>query len=324
MVKVFPSYFSGFFIKGKNQTSPLDEDARQFCSSLSKDIERLECSLVDGSISLRWSAEAMNVLKKMHFEFLLFVEKSRPPISSEGKDWLDQYMKESVMLLDFCNVLKSAVSRIERYRMVVEFTVRKLNDDDTSIETKKIEMERLERECKKNPAIIEKWGDARLDKIIWECNESKKGITPVMFAIKSTVMIITSLLFSAFISTATVDVGDREACRKFPQLGLFGSSLMTLVYRYRERIQTPKANSGMGLVEHEMVERAVDDLKAQIAGGMVEGREKVVRSVEVLNKRSVDLKESLQMFDSAVNGVFDEVIKGRNKLLGMFGSTYLI
>ncbi|KAL6007719.1 hypothetical protein ACLOJK_033220 [Asimina triloba] len=306
MGRVSLSHFPGFMIKTKNQSSGPSDETSRFYTFLSKEIEKLEGSFSDGFVSLRWSAEAMVVLKKMHSEFLLYVERSRLPISSKGEDWFDEYMKESVNLLDFCNMLRSAASGLERYRMAVEFMTRRLKDGASS-EIQKMEIERVEGESEKMPAAIKKWGDAG-----WKKRE--KGINSIMFSLRGTAMIISSLLLSAFISTASVDVSG-ELGHEFSQLGPFGSSLIALAHRCRDGIQATNTNSGMGLIEYNMVERAINDLKTQVAEGMVEDREKVARSVDVLRHRCLALKEGLEIFGCAVNEVFEEVIRGRNKLV---------
>lgn len=77
---------------------------------LSEGLHEFGTSLVDGSISLHWAAEAMNLLKMILEKFLALVEELHVLGSSEGGDWFDEYMRETLVLL-------------ERYRLLVDFTV---------------------------------------------------------------------------------------------------------------------------------------------------------------------------------------------------------
>lgn len=319
MGKVFLTCFPNFHLKGGNPCPPLNDDALRFCSSLSEDLTKLEQSLVESSVSLRWSTEAMNMLKKMQVQFLMLAEKSSLPLSlDDDDDWLDKYMKETVMLLDFCNLLKNAISGMERYRMVVDFTVKKLNDN-SSVAANRTAIEQLEKESTKLQNV-EKWGEAQIDKIISECGKWKKSTHPVMLAVESTMIIVSLILVSAVTSPVSIDTG-RDVSNEFPQLGSFAASFVTLIYRFRERIRRPEASLNLGFIEKEMVEKMVTDLKKQVAEGMIEDRENLLESVDMLKKRSVDLKKGLEMFDSAVNEVFEEVIRGRKKLLEMLRSS---
>lgn len=317
MQKVHLKCFS-FRPKGGNPCSHLRDGALQFCSSLSEDLKKLEQSLAKGSVSLRWSTEAMNLLKKMQVEFLKLVDRSELPFSGGCDNWLEEYMEATIKLLDFCNLLKKAISRVERYQMVVHFSIRKLQND-TSVATNITEIERLETE-RKMLLNAQNWGDVILDKCVPEYRTYKKGINSVLFAFKGTMIIVILFLVSAIVSPVSVDMG-KDVGLEFHQQGPFATSLLTLNYQFRERIMRPEGRPTLDLVEKKMVEKAVADLKAHVAEGTVEDRKKLLKSVDMLKKRSDDLKEGLEMFDSAANEVFEEVIKGRKKILEIYSSS---
>lgn len=307
-----------FLPKGGDPCSHQSDEALQFCSSLSGDLKKLGQSLVKGSISLQWSTEAMNLLKKMQVEFLKLVNKSGLSFSLGGENGLEEYMEATIMQLDFCNLLKKAISKVERYQMVVSFAVKKLQSD-RSISTYKLEIDKLETE-RKTLLNVQNSGDIMLDKRIPECRKCKKGINSVLFMIKSTMTIVLLLLVSAIVSPVSIDMG-RDIGNGFHHLGPFATSLMVLNSQFRERNLEPEGRLNVGLVEKEMVEKAVADIKSQIVEGMEEDKEKLSRSVDMLKRRSEDLKVGLDMFDSAVNEVFEEVIKGRKKILEIYSSS---
>ncbi|XP_010256523.1 PREDICTED: protein BPS1, chloroplastic-like [Nelumbo nucifera] len=302
---------------GGNSCSLKNEDVDKFCSSVSADVKKLQQSLATGAVSLRWSMEAMSVLKKIHIELLLLIERSRLPISLDGEDWLDQYMKVTVMLLDFCNLLKSAISGINRYRMMVDFTVRKLCDCDSGVAINRIEVERLERDSKKLYGN-EKPRDVRLDELVVPKYKFKRknGANPVIFAAKSAMIVISLLLVSAIVTPVLINM-DEGVPNEISQLKSLMQSIKTLVSCFHEMIPKPGEDPRLVLAENVMIESVVADLKAQVAEGVVEDGDKFLKGVDLLKKRSSALKEGIDMFDSIVSDVFEEVIKGRNKVLGM-------
>uniref|UniRef100_A0A0A9DS99 Uncharacterized protein n=1 Tax=Arundo donax TaxID=35708 RepID=A0A0A9DS99_ARUDO len=75
------------------------------------------------------------------------------------------------------------------------------------------------------------------------------------------------------------------------------------------------------VAEHDKVATAVQDLldgKVDGGGGHGDQREELVRRhTELLRARSGELREGVEMFDCVLDEVFDEVIRGRNEMLGI-------
>lgn len=57
----------------------------------------------------------------MQIELLALFKKCKLRLN-----WFNQYMQETAALLDFCNLLKSAISGINQYGMVVDLTIQKI------------------------------------------------------------------------------------------------------------------------------------------------------------------------------------------------------
>lgn len=78
-----------------------------------------------------------------------------------------------------------------------------------------------------------------------------------------------------------------------------------------------------GVAEHERVAMVV---KSMMINTKMEGEEETKNGkqeqeddhVELLRTRSGELREGVEMFDCVLDEVFDEVIKGRNEMLGIF------
>ncbi|XP_073013635.1 uncharacterized protein [Typha latifolia] len=269
-------------------------EAAFFCSWLADELRRLEQSLEKDSVSLKWSIQAMGFLKMMHVELLALFRNSGLPISyGAEEDWFHHYMQETATLLDFCNSLKSAVSAINRYRMVVDFTVQALTRDGSSINVSKSGFERLERGQEKTFDVKVAKEAPRLGSGISTCNRKD-------------------------------DKGSGAIGYNSPVLQPCFDLLSAITERFRERFSRSEGEAGLVLVEHRMVAEVLRDLKAQVVGGVVMDRELFLRGLEMLRTRSIGLREGVEMFESMVDKVFDEVVRGRNEMLGIFRDEALI
>lgn len=313
---VFPCF------QTRSQCLLLTEDASRFCSCLAKDLGMLEQSLARDSVSLKWSVRAMSLLKKVQVELLVLCKKSKLPISHGAEeDWFDRYMKETATLLDFCNSLKSAVSGINRYRVVVELAIQKLDEDNSSgmVDLDNIELERVHGAHEKFLDGVIKETSGPGSRISSGGNQIEvKSMAVVMLAANTTMIVLSLLLVSAMVSPVSIDVGNGVVGHEVPQLKPCMELLTQLVGRFHERTPRPKNGSGLALVEHLMVAEVVEDLKAQVVEGRVDDRERLLSGVELLRTRSAGLREGVERIDAAVDELFEEVMRGRNEMLGIY------
>uniref|UniRef100_A0A1D1XGK9 Protein BPS1, chloroplastic n=1 Tax=Anthurium amnicola TaxID=1678845 RepID=A0A1D1XGK9_9ARAE len=285
-----------------------EDDARSFCSSLSEDLRALEGALGEGPVSLRWSADAMRVLKKTQVELLALFRRSQLPAAvGPEMGWFDQYMEETAVLLDLCNHLRSVASGISRYRMVVDLAVQRIQDGSPP------ELETLESDHREFLGVAQRREPTLPDDAAAppdRTTRDKSATGTAMLAARCATVAISLMLVSAFVSPVRIDVGEEGTAREFPQLGPLPASLASLVGRFRER--------GAALAEHQLVRDAVGDVRSRLGKGSADDDEGLSRSVQLLRQRSMGLKEAIEVFDSAVDEVFDETIKGRNALLATY------
>ncbi|CAD6254348.1 unnamed protein product [Miscanthus lutarioriparius] len=289
----------------------LGGDTAAFCASLVEGLAHLESTLeVDhqsGTVSMRWCADAMRLVKRMQREMLAIFRKADVPVavSSSGAaagDWFEHYMQETAALLDFCNAFKAALSRMHRYCMVVDDPCHAqvaasaaFGDKMADAKAAVAEAERLGR------AIIV--SDASGD--------DAGGMVVVTLVAKITTSILSMFVLQALTAppaavvnnggvrptiTSAVDVDVVP-----PELEPWCESLSLI----HARFPSPAA-----VAEHEKVAMAVRDL----VNGKVNGGE---QQEELLRARSSELREGVEMFDCVLDEVFDEVIRGRNEMLGI-------
>ncbi|PHT99365.1 hypothetical protein BC332_31708 [Capsicum chinense] len=77
----------------------------------------------------------------------------------------------------------------------------------------------------------------------------------------------------------------------------------------------------IGFPEYEEMEKAIMQVKEKLKRGYGEDEEEIKKNKDVILQKSKALKAGLEKFESQVNLVFEEVLKGRNKLLHMIGKS---
>ncbi|KAJ4840733.1 hypothetical protein Tsubulata_032470 [Turnera subulata] len=91
-------------------------------ASLLVDVKSLESSLPKNGFSLEWCSHATDVLRKMHshFKFLIINKKFiKVPKFDNDKNYYEEYSNECENLMEFCNMIKLAISRMDRYHLMV-------------------------------------------------------------------------------------------------------------------------------------------------------------------------------------------------------------
>uniref|UniRef100_A0A0E0MDJ4 Uncharacterized protein n=1 Tax=Oryza punctata TaxID=4537 RepID=A0A0E0MDJ4_ORYPU len=341
---------------GRRRCQLLGGDTAAFCASLVDGLAQLESTLLredvdgdggggggGGAVSMRWCADAMRLVKRMQRELLVMFKKADVPVGGatsygggggDGGCWFEHYMQETAALLDFCNAFKSAVSRLHRYCMVVDFAAQlgcpgagagggwlqeescddgasAIRDRLSDVRAAVSEAERLGRKIMSSSSGGAAAGD-----------DDAGGMVVVMLVAKITMAVVSMFVLQALTSPIVPLAADddghctlgRAAVVPVPELQPWRESLTVITDRFPRR---------PGVAEHERVAMVVKSM--MINTKMEEGeetkngkQEQEDDHVELLRTRSGELREGVEMFDCVLDEVFDEVIKGRNEMLGIF------
>ncbi|KAJ4827033.1 hypothetical protein Tsubulata_018207 [Turnera subulata] len=120
-------------------------------ASLLVDVKSLESSLPKNGFSLEWCSQATYVLRKMHshFKFLIINKKLiKVPKFYNDKNYYEEYSNECENLMEFCKMIKLAISRMDIYHLMVELAIRRFCDEGSlsTVAMKMDEIKRLENE----------------------------------------------------------------------------------------------------------------------------------------------------------------------------------
>ncbi|CAO2148115.1 unnamed protein product [Urochloa humidicola] len=333
----------------------LGGDTAAFCALLVEGLAHLESTLeVDdhggggggagssGSVSMRWCADAMRLVKRMQREMLVIFRKADVTASAAGTasssrggagDWFEHYMQETAALLDFCNAFKAALSRMHRYCMVVDFAAQvgraAVAGDDGAGATAAASLVIVESAAAEpghgQAAVRDKIAEAkaavaeaeRLGRAIISGGGSGGGMVVVMLVAKITTSILSIFVLQALTSPISLDAGGVQpalassVAAVVPELGPWRESLSLIHARFP---------SPATVAEHEKVAMAVRDLVNGSGDrhGSDQQQDEVARGhVELLRARSGELREGVEMFACVLDEVFDEVIRGRNEMLAI-------
>eukprot|EP01018_Ginkgo_biloba_P020069 Gb_41259 [translate_table: standard] len=335
--------FHALVLNGGKHTVSLNEDLYAFYAALARGLDNLESSLSTNFISFQWLKEALDLLKYVHSAVILMVDKLNLSVSLRGEGWLNEYMDETVKLLDVCNVLKAGLSGLKGYQMLVELALRKLNVTGNvtpmsfmaihTLDTCKDEVESLEA---KNKKILQskKLTDGRLNFFLNEKHlESKfvkwNGVWGVMFAMKKVTSLISWLLISALVYSGSLDVHLKFDCKSFQSQ--WSASFAHLYDRFLVELgKNCDGNRGSVLLLHELetLESIITDFRDKVQlsdvgnlGTLGGDCDDIQQSIQLLKEKSTAFKESPETVNWLVNDLFNEIVQGRNKLLQVFSDT---
>jgi len=239
------------------------------------------------------------------------------PPSWAGVKMLDEYMTASLDLLDLCNLLRLALSSLDRYRMMVDVAINRLEDHGFSIEASKIELERLERGRSDWFSEVEKWrgtnsNKEEMSKMKMKTMTKTNNNKHVLQVIRSAMSILSLLIVCSILHPSSIEINE-GICTGLPGLDLFLDSIQKLVRCFAERVRAEKDKGRLVLYENERIDDAFASLKVSVVNGDEKGV--IVEKVEKLRKRCVALKEGLDLFEGVMNELFEDVVKGRKRMI---------
>jgi len=335
--------FKALPLNGGQYPVSSNEDLQTFYGALARSLDKLDRSMSENFISFQWLKEALNLLKDMHSGVILLVEKLDLPVSLRGEEWLNNYMDETLKLLDICNALKVGISGLKHYHMLVELALMKLDGLETvvplnyrvmnALDAFKEEAERLDAE-KKKIVVSKKLTDGRLKFCLNEKHlESKfvkwNGFWGVMFAVKNVTSLISWFLISGLVYPVPLDLDSNSHNVSFQSQ--WSTPFLHLYLRFNEELgknRKENRSSIFLLREFTSLETITTDLRNRIQvinnenhSSTPEDLGEFQKGIQLLKRKSSAFKEDLETIDWLVRNLFDEIGRGRDKLLRKLADT---
>ncbi|XP_019184489.1 PREDICTED: protein BPS1, chloroplastic-like [Ipomoea nil] len=291
----------------------MDGEAVATFASLGADIRSLQRSLAENELSLQWCNEAVALLKKMHSMLVVLFENVKPPLSWSGisSNHLDEYMDESLDILELCNLLKYAASGINRYCLKIDFAL----EDIQSGEVDSLhEIQKPELDSNK-VSKIERWRNTNTHKPAITKHKVKDSSFSVIYGLRSAMNIISLILLYAF--RYPIPTKHEKLHCLNPQLKPFMDSVKDLTSCFEQKRQMPAENLSAGFLEYDLMEKAIDELRAQLNKEKAAEEENLQASRRLVEQKAMALKAGLKVFESEIIQLFEAALRGRNKLIQM-------
>lgn len=279
-------------------------------ASFTTEIKNLQLSLSKNSLTLQWCIEALTLLKRLHSEFLLIIlEKSKVPPFTWINDLLNLYMKESLNIMELCNMLKLSSFKINMYHLTVDATIKNLNHYEAEAFAN---MQPIVQRDNKRILIH---GGLNYQEMQRDCSSLN------IYTIRAAMSLLSFILLNAFLYPTNIhklEVNRSMCCSSSP-IKSFRDSVNELATEFQRKFCKDGEKWMIGFYEYEEMEKAIMQAKEKLKRGYGEDEEEIKRNKDVILQKSTALKAGLEKFESQVNQVFEEVLKGRNKLLHMVG-----
>jgi len=333
-----------------NSSARLNQILKGFETALLQRLEHLKLNKPKGFIDLIWMQQAMEILFTLHSDLRSLVVDIQFPIAKWDKKWIDEYLDDTVNLLDICIALNAEISRLDHRHLIVQYVLHLLNFSDGIPSSDKLlrakdHLGELLGETKAE----EKNGASQTNRKIENCAAMLEGMCKslhlrkvkssaksrvllrAIYGVKATTIFIFSILVSVFEGSSgpLVDLS-------IPDQFLWSVSFMTLQQDVNEKI---RGGFDLGRVtvlkELESLNAAVKNLHStiqmlslEIPGGkerqfqLTEGSEqseKLRQPVQELQKSADLLSQGLDPLTKQINACFQIILKGRNAFLDSLG-----
>eukprot|EP00250_Pteridium_aquilinum_P017950 c23859_g1_i1 orf=394-1176(+) len=115
-----------FSFKSSSPSAKSNPGLTAFESELTFRLEQLKSTDEADYLSTPWLCEAMEVVFSTHASAEAFAPDLHQALVSGDVRWLDEYLDNSIKLLDICVALKEAISEIKSYHVQLQLALRAL------------------------------------------------------------------------------------------------------------------------------------------------------------------------------------------------------
>lgn len=131
---LFPSFGNPFRMVASNRSSDqfakLNQILNAFETSLTTRLKQLEPKILKDMINLSWMQQAMGVLSAIHADLKSLITDLQFPATEWDEKWMDEYLDDTVKLLDICLALNVEISKLEYFQLLVHYALHLLDFSD--------------------------------------------------------------------------------------------------------------------------------------------------------------------------------------------------
>eukprot|EP01018_Ginkgo_biloba_P025109 Gb_35673 [translate_table: standard] len=322
-----------------------------FESNLAMKLESLKQTT---QINLEWLQQALVVVLFTHTTVADTIPDLQLPLTEKDQRLINDYLDDSVKLLDACNVLRESFADVQRYQILVQLALHSLDHNKETLNEKKIlraksvlhecimaikkKDEELDRQGQQKSklencsSMLRRMGEklntniAMVDEPTRANYKNNAVVFSAMYGAKAATIFLCGLLAAALLV---------KPKKLLPSLHLanqpsWSSSMLKLQQKVKEEIDKRKAIKGSTALLQELdnVHSQVKELY-QILNSMFNSDQKnfsaiskakmdeVEQSVPMLKKCAEDLQKGLVPLEHQVNDIYRMLVSSRVTLLGV-------
>ncbi|GLJ08866.1 hypothetical protein SUGI_0097330 [Cryptomeria japonica] len=303
---------------------------------------KLEVLKQSAKINLEWLHEALVVVAHIHSTVIGAMSGLQLPLTEMEQRAINEYLDDSVKLLDACNVIKESFAYVERYHMLVQLALHSLDSKEPVNDNKITRAKNVFHECvvtiKKKVEEVDRQGQQRSklencssmlrrmgEKLNNNNNNNRSSSNNNALVISAMYGAKISTIFLCGVLSITLLVKPK---RILPSLHLthqlpWASSMLKLQHKVKEEIDRRKAIKGSAALLEELdgVHLEVKTLYNVLLNLDKEKEkgfpmmEEIRQSVPRLRKFSEDLQKRLGPVEQKVNEIYRMLVSSRVALL---------
>lgn len=326
-----------FSFRASSPTSNSNPGLSAFESDLAAQLEELKSTDEGGYLSMAWLCQGMGLVLCTHAAVEGFVPDLQQALADGDTKWLDEYLDDSVKLLDVCNALKEAVEDIKNYQVFVELALHALEREsmgEAQLRRAKNALGRctevLKRRDEENHlgqrrSKLENCSSMlrRMGEKLNQEDASKGNFYKVIYAAQVTTIFICGVLTAALSfkprrPLSTISVAGQSA---------WTFSLSSLQQRVKDQVEKKKAKGAMAVLEEldkadfalrclqERVEKLLNTKAFPLSTDHIGEVNQLLGS---LRRCSMELTQGLEPLELHIREVFKVLIASRMALLDIY------
>lgn len=325
------------FKRSSDKSLKLNRIWSAFEISLTERLKRLEAKIPKGMIDLSWMQQALEVLSATHADFKSLISDLRFPATEWNEKWKDEYLDDTVKLLDICIALNAEIAKLEHFQLLVHYALHLLDfsggicSNDKLFRAKDSLKELMLKTDLKKKTCLNSQRNGKIE----NCSVILQGMSNslqfgkgrysardrifmrAMYGLKATTIFVCSVATSALSGHPGLLIELRV-----PDHLLWSAAFRSLQQEINDEIKRCFAEGRVGVVkEIETLDAAIANVHStieKVAVDIDEGKMKVeeIRIAVQELKQSVELVgQGLTPLTKQVNDFFQVILSGRNALL---------
>lgn len=297
-------------------------------------------------LDLDWLQKALLLVLFTHSSVAKTIQELELPLGEKDEKSINDYLDDSVKLLDVCNVLKESFADVERYQMLVQLALHCFDNKDSMNDKNLIRAKNILYECieamKKKDEELDRQGQQRsklencssmlrrmgekLTSPVSPDGSKASSLLAAMYGAKTSTIFVCGVVAAALLVKPRRPLPSLHLTSSYPS---WASSMLRLQSKVKEEIDKKKTKASSSALLHELdcvhseVKKLYNVLDKMLAdkASSASNREKmdeVRQSVGQLQRYAEVLQKGMIPLENHIKELYRMLVSSRVALLGVF------